>query len=110
MLVAAVIGYSIAMIPNLKILHLFLFYGTLRASTLIPTVLTLYWPRLQSKAVFYAVMGSLIFGAPVLALGTYLGDPHLSVAGSLLVIAIGLGVCIGVSLAIKPVEATAHVS
>lgn len=109
MLVAAMIGYSIAMIPNLKILHLFLFYGTLRASTLIPTVLTLYWPRLQSKAVFYAVMGSLIFGAPVLAFGTYLGNPHLSVSGSLLVIAIGLGVCVGFSIFTKRVEAATNV-
>ncbi|MGH8488882.1 MAG: sodium:solute symporter family transporter [Gammaproteobacteria bacterium] len=110
MLVAALVGFGIAMIPNLKILHLFLFYGTLRASTLIPTVLTLYWPRLQSKAVFYAVMGSLIFGAPILALGTYLGNPHLSVTGSLLVIAIGLGVCVGLSITIKPVEVTGNVS
>lgn len=97
MLVAALIGYSIANIPKLQIVHLFLFYGTLRASTLIPTVLTLCWPRLQSRAVFFAVLGSLIFGAPFMAAGTYLNKPHLSVSGSIAVVVIGLAVCVGVS-------------
>jgi Na+/proline symporter len=97
MIVTAVIGFSIASIPNIKIIHLFLFYGTLRASTLIPTVLTLYWPRLNSRAVFYAILGSMIFGAPVMAIGQYQNNPHISVSGSLMVILIGTVACIGLS-------------
>ncbi len=95
---AALIGCAIASIPGLKILHLFLFYGTLRASTMIPTVLTLYWPRLTKTATFYAVLGSMLLGAPLMALGQYRQDPQLSVAGSLLVVAIGFVVCVGMSL------------
>ena len=52
MLVLAALGLSIALIPGLTVVHLFLFYGTWRASTMIPTVLTLYWKRLHSRAVF----------------------------------------------------------
>jgi Na+/proline symporter len=100
MIVAALVGLGIASIPGLKILHLFLFYGTLRASTLIPTVLTLLWPKLQSRAVFFAVMLSLMFGAPVLAIGEFMGNPHLRVLGSLLVVTIGLTCCVGLSKAI----------
>lgn len=98
MVVAAVVGCAIASIPGLKILHLFLFYATLRASTMIPTVLTLYWPRLTKSATFYAVLGSMLFGAPLMALGQYFQDPQISVAGSILVVAIGLIVCVGMSL------------
>ncbi|WP_170113106.1 sodium:solute symporter family transporter [Ahniella affigens] len=94
MLFAALMGLSIASIPGLQIIHLFLFYGTLRASTLIPSVLTLFWPGLKSRAVFLAVLGSMIFGAPLMAAGTYLKSPHLSVAGSLAVVVIGLTVSV----------------
>lgn len=94
MLVTAAIGLSIAFIPGLQIVHLFLFYGTWRASTMIPTVFTLYWDRLNSRAVFAAILGSLLFGAPVYAAGTILNNPVLSVAGSLTVVLWGFSTCI----------------
>ena len=94
MLVTAVIGLGIALIPNLQIVHLFLFYGTWRASTMIPTVLSLYWDRLNSRAVFTAILASLTVGAPIYAAGALLKNPHLSVLGSILVLLIGLGTCV----------------
>lgn len=94
MFVTSVLGLSIALIPGIKILHLFLFYGTLRASTLIPTILTILWPNLKSKAVFYAILLSLIFGAPLMAIGTLINNVHLSVIGSLLVLVLGLSISI----------------
>jgi len=103
MLVAAGLGLGIAFFPGIQIIHLFLFYGTLRASTMIPTVLSLFWKKLNSKAVFAAILSSLILGAPVYALGTLLKNPHLSVAGSLLVLFIGFSTCIfGSMLSTKP--------
>jgi urea-proton symporter len=94
MAVAAALALSIAHIPGLKVLHLFLFYGTWRASTMIPTILTLYMPRLNSRAVFASILASLTLGAPILAVGNYLNWPELSVAGSLLVVTIGLTTCL----------------
>lgn len=93
MFMTAGLGLGIAFIPGLQIVHLFLFYGTWRASTMIPTVLTLYWDGLNSRAVFFAILLSLTFGAPVLAIGTLLNNPNLSVSGSLLVVVIGLTTC-----------------
>ena len=93
MFITAGIGLGIACIPGLQIVHLFLFYGTWRASTMIPTILSLYWEKLNSKAVFAAILASLIFGAPVYAAGSLLNNPHLSVAGSLLVLGIGWSTC-----------------
>jgi urea-proton symporter len=94
MFATAMLGLLIAFIPGLQIVHLFLFYGTWRASTMIPTTLSLFATRLNSKAVFAAILGSLIFGAPVYATGTLLNQPHLSVIGSLAVIVIGLVTCV----------------
>lgn len=101
MVVAATVGLAIACIPRIQILHLFLFYGTWRASTMIPTVLTLFWPRVNSRSVFAAILLSLIFGAPIYAAGAYLKRPHISVTGSLLVVAIGFVTCVVWSL-LKP--------
>ena len=60
---------------------------------MIPTILTIRWPALSSRAVFWSILCSLTLGAPVLAVGTYIGSPHLSVAGSLAVIFVGGSVC-----------------
>jgi SSS family transporter len=94
MFITAGLGLAIAFIPRLQIVHLFLFYGTWRASTMIPTVLSLSWDRINSRAVFAAILASLMFGAPVYALGTLLNNPHLSVSGSILVVIIGLTTCV----------------
>jgi Na+/proline symporter len=104
MVAVAALGLAIAHIPGLRVVHLFLFYGTWRASTMVPTLLTLYWPRLRSRAVFFSILGSLIFGAPVLGLGNLLERPHLTVLGSLLVVLIGAGGCIGGTLAMESAE------
>ena len=93
MLLAALIGLGIACIPGLQILHLFLFYGTWRASTMIPTIFSLYAKRLDRRAVFVAILASLLLGAPIYAAGALLKNAHLSVTGVLLVLIIGTVVC-----------------
>jgi len=93
MFVTAAMGLGIASLPGLSVVHLFLFYGTLRASTMIPTVATLYSERLGRHAVFIAIGASLILGAPLYALGSLRNNVHMSVAGSLLVVVIGIVAC-----------------
>jgi SSS family transporter len=93
MIAVAVLGTSIAFIPEIKILHLFLFYGTLRASTLVPTIFSLFWGKLSSEAVFWSVLLSLIVGAPMMAVGNLADKIHLSVWGSILTILIGVLTC-----------------
>ena len=93
MLLAAFIGLAIAFIPGLQILHLFLFYGTWRASTMIPTIFSLYAKQLDRRAVFLAILASLLLGAPIYAAGAVLKNAHLSVLGVVLVLAIGTVTC-----------------
>tara|TARA_R110001592_G_scaffold70003_4_gene214630 strand:+ start:423 stop:1847 length:1425 start_codon:yes stop_codon:yes gene_type:complete len=78
MLFLVIFGLLIANIPNMQIVYLFLFYGTLRASTLIPTLLTII--GLENKSVkpteqgmFYGIIAGLSIGLPVYMLGRF-GD------------------------------------
>lgn len=90
MAVLAVAGIGIALIPGLRILHLWLFYGTLRATTLLPTVLTLWrGPATRGRWVFYGLLGSLVIGVPFYAVAAIMG----SWQGQL----IGAGLAVGIS-------------
>jgi Na+/proline symporter len=83
MLFLLIVGIAIANIPGLTILHLFLFYGTLRASTLLPTILTLTWDNLSEEGVFYGIIVSLCVGLPIFAYGNINKITSLILAGSL---------------------------
>jgi hypothetical protein len=81
MLVNLALGILIANIPGMTITNLFLFYGTLRASTFAPTVLTLMGKRINRVAP--GVMVSLLVGLPIFAWGTFANLPMVKVTGSL---------------------------
>lgn len=80
------VAIMIANIPGLTVTHLFLFYGTLRASTLLPTVMTLLGKRLSANGVFAGVLVSLCVGLPVFAYGNIAGVAMAKTAGSLIAV------------------------
>lgn len=86
MLVLLIVSILIANIPGLTVTHLFLFYGTLRASTLFPTVLTLLDKKLSAKGVFAGVVASLCVGLPVFAVGNIWNLSAWKTAGSLITV------------------------
>lgn len=83
MVALLVSGILIANIPGMTVTHLFLFYGTLRASTLLPTVLTLNGVRLTPKAIVTGITSALVVGLPIFAYGTILGNGSYKTIGSL---------------------------
>ena len=83
MLALLLASILIANIPGLTVTHLFLFYGTLRASTLLPTVMTLLGKKLSAGGVFAGVLTALCVGLPIFAYGNIAGIPALKTAGSL---------------------------
>ncbi len=83
MVFLAIFGLVIANIPDMKILYLFLFYGTLRASTLLPTILTIWKGKLSEKGVFYGICIALFVGAPMMAYGNFGGGVHYKVWGAI---------------------------
>lgn len=62
-------GIAIANLPGLSIVHLFLIYGTLRATTLLPTVLTLCGVKLSARGICVGVMAAMAVGLPTFAFG-----------------------------------------
>ena len=83
MLCLLIVAIAIANIPGLTVTYLFLFYGTLRASTLLPTVMTLLGKKLTGKGVFAGVLTALCVGLPIFAYGNLAGIPAVKAAGSL---------------------------
>jgi hypothetical protein len=82
MLLNLFLGILIANIPGMTITNLFLFYGTLRASTFAPTVMALQGSRL--RWVSQGVTASLAVGLPIFAWGTFTNLAAVKVAGSLI--------------------------
>ena len=79
-------GIMIANIPGLTVTHLFLFYGTLRASTLLPTVMTLKGVRLGPQGITCGIGASLAAGLPIFACGTLWGSGAYKTIGSLITV------------------------
>ena len=96
MVVTTVIATVIAFIPGITILYLLFFYGTSRAATMMPTILTLTNSKINEKitdtGMFYGVLAGLILGAPVTIYGQINKIWQISLTGSLC--AIGLSAAI----------------
>ena len=86
MLMLLVAGIGIANIPGLTVTHLFLFYGTLRASTLLPTVMTLKGVKLRAGGIIAGIVIALCLGLPVFACGALLNCAVYKTIGSLLTV------------------------
>lgn len=83
MIVLLSLGIAIANIPGLTITYLFLIYGTLRATTLLPTVMTLKGMKLTANGVCSGVITALVIGLPIFAYGTILNISLYKTIGSL---------------------------
>jgi len=86
MVLLAIGGIVIANIPDMKILYLFIFYGTLRASTLLPTIYTIINKKVSETGMFYGICISLGIGVPVFAFAKFNGLTDLAVWSSIFVV------------------------
>ena len=83
MLILLLLGIGIANIPGLTVTHLFLFYCTIRATTLLPTAMTLLGKRISANGIFYGILASAIIGLPIFAYGNIFGIALYKTIGSL---------------------------
>lgn len=86
MILLLAVGIVIANIPGLTVTHLFLLYGTLRASTLLPTILTLRGIRLNPTGIVMGIITALIIGLPIFAYGNMQGIAIYKTMGSILTV------------------------
>ena len=81
-----IIGAIIVANSGVTVPQLFLIYGTVRATTMLPTVMTFTSQRVREKGIFYGIIGSMVTGIPTFVYGSVVGDWRFKVAGSLLAV------------------------
>lgn len=86
MTILLLVGILIANIPKLTVTHMFLFYCTFRAATMIPTILTLKGVRLTGCGVVAGIVAALTVGLPVFAYGTVFNLSAYKTVGSLITV------------------------
>lgn len=97
MILLLVIGIMVANIPNITVTHLFLTYGTLRASTLLPTIFTLKGIELKPKGIVLGVICALVIGFPIFAYGNIKSIATYKTIGSLATVLLSGVVALAVS-------------
>ena len=93
MLTLLVLANAIANIPGLAVTDLFLIYGALRATTMLPTVLTLKGKSLSAGGVTAGIVASLVIGMPIFVIGTVTGSAAMKTAGSLCALLLSGAIC-----------------
>jgi len=99
MLLLLLAGIVTANIPGLTVTHLFLFYGTLRSATLLPTIFTLKGIALKPCGIVAGIVSSITAGLPVFAYGNITGDAIFKTAGSLITVVLSGAVALAASKA-----------
>lgn len=93
-----VFGFLVAVaansIPGFGLKHLWWIFNTVAACVVVPTVLSLYWDRLDARGVFWGVLVSFIVGIPLFVYGNIIDNPKWIVGASLFIIAVSTGFCI----------------
>ncbi len=103
MLALLLAGIIIANIPGLTVTHLFLMYGTLRASTLLPTVMTLAGVSLNPRGIVIGVICAMAIGLPIFGYANIMNISVLKTVGSLMTVLISG--CVALALSGKRGEA-----
>jgi len=84
MLVVSAIGlalaYAVEYVPGFGLKYLFWAFGTMGACVVVPTVLSLYWNRLQAKGVLVSFSIGVVIGLPLVVYASITGNNPLLAA------------------------------
>jgi len=93
-IVGLLIAYAVHFIPKFGLFHLWWIFNTIAACVVVPTVLSLYWSKLDAKGVFWGVLVAFVVGLPIFVYGNVIDNPVLTVGASLFIIAISTVFCL----------------
>lgn len=98
MVVLTILGLLVALaakfIPGFGLQHLWWVFNTIAACVVVPTVLSLYWDRLDARGVFWGVLVAFVIGVPLFVYGNIINNPVWIVGASLFIIAVSTGFCL----------------
>ncbi len=93
-----ILGLLIALaanyIPGFGLKHLWWIFNTVAACVVVPTVLSLYWNRLDARGVFWGVLITFVVGIPLFIYGNVVDKPAWIVGASLFIIAVSTAFCL----------------
>lgn len=93
-----ILGFLVAVaadtIPGFGLKHLWWIFNTVAACVVVPTVLSLYWKRLDARGVFWGILASFIIGVPLFVYSNIMDNPVWIVGSSLFIIAISTVFCL----------------
>jgi len=89
MVFIAIFGIAIANIPNIDIFWLFLFYGVMRSSVAVPTIVTMVKKQVPSEeAIFTGILFAFLLGVTTYAVGAIASIRFLALTGTILTVLI----------------------
>lgn len=98
MLMIMLLGFFVALaaqyIPGFGLKHLWWIFNTVAACVVVPTILSLYWERLDARGVFWGVLISFVVGVPLFVYGNIIDTPAWIVGASLFIICVSTGFCL----------------
>lgn len=98
MLGITALGFLVALaanyIPGFGLKHLWWIFNTIAACVVVPTILSLYWNKLDAKGVFWGVLIAFIVGVPLFIYGNIINNSMWIVSASLFIIGISTACCV----------------
>jgi urea-proton symporter len=88
------VAYAVFFIPQFGLFHLWWIFNTIAATVVVPTVLSLFWDRLDARGVFWGVLVAFVIGLPLFIYGNIINKPVWIVLASLFIVAISTIFCI----------------
>lgn len=93
-----ILGFLVALaviyIPGFKLQQLWWVFNTVAACVMVPTILSLYWERLNPKGVFWGVLVAFFVGLPLFIYSNLIDKPVWIVGSALFVVGITLVFCL----------------
>lgn len=88
------VAMAVVYIPQFGLFQLWWIFNTIAATIVVPTVLSLYWDRLDARGVFWGVLVAFVIGLPLFIYGNLINSPVWIVSSSLFIIAISTLFCL----------------
>ncbi len=98
MLGITILGFLVALaatyISGFGLKHLWWIFNTVAACVVVPTVLSLYWNRLDARGVFWGVLVAFVVGVPLFVYGNIINNPIWIVLSSVFIILVSTAFCL----------------
>ncbi len=93
-IIGLTIAYAVYGIPSFGLKELWWIFNTIAACIALPTLLSLYWSKLDERGVFWGVLSSFIVGIPAFVYANIAANPTWIVAATILVVAMSTSFCV----------------